>query len=297
MRNTDGASKTAGKGLAIDFEGQHVLLKWHRLRRRLEDPLFSAANLAEGLRLGASMEIDLRVAGGRDFAVLHNETLDGETTGSGRVTAHEAVEIRTLRYRDKGSVAKRPVMTAEDIAGLLAASDPNALLQLDMKDDLAAIGPVGVEHLAALFGAAQANLVVSGDCTDLTLSLAERLPAMRRGLEPSFRLLALHRSGKRKLLAGQLLQELRGPIRPHVVYLAWKLILAAKEDGIDLVRICHDEGAKVDAWTFTPANPSCGLGDAEWRDLLRLLELGVDQITTDDAIGMEQGFQERMAAR
>jgi glycerophosphoryl diester phosphodiesterase len=296
MQNTDGASMTPGQGLAIDFEGKHVFLKWHRLRRRLEDPLFSAANLAEGLRLGASMEIDLRVAAGKDFAVLHNETLDSETTGSGRVAEHEAVEIRTLQYRDNRAGAKRPVITAEDIAGRLAASDPDALLQLDMKDDLAAIGRVGVEHLAAHFGAVQANLIVSGDCTDLTLSLARRLPAMRRGLEPSFRLLALHRSGKREILASQLLRELRGPIRPHTVYLAWKLILAAKEDGIDLVRICHDEGAKVDAWTFTPADPSCGLGDVEWRDLLRLLELGVDQITTDDAIGMERGFQERMAA-
>lgn len=296
MKNADGASQTAGRGLAIDFEGKHVLLKWHQLRRRSDDPLFSSTNLAQGLRLGASMEIDLRAAGGRGFAVLHNETLDGETTGSGRVAEHEAAEIRVLRYRDNRADAKRPVMMDEDIAGHLTASNPNALLQLDMKDDLATIGPAGIEHLAALFDAAQANLIVSGDCTDLTLSLAERLPAMRRGLEPSFRLLALHRSGKRGILAGQLLRELRGPIRPHMVYLAWKLILAAKEDGIDLVRICHDEGAKVDAWTFTPARPSRGLGNTEWQSLLQLLELGIDQITTNDAIGMERVFQERMAA-
>ena len=49
---------TEAPGLQIEFEGHSTLLKWHRLRRRMADPLFSAEVMAEGFRAGASMELD-----------------------------------------------------------------------------------------------------------------------------------------------------------------------------------------------------------------------------------------------
>jgi glycerophosphoryl diester phosphodiesterase len=66
------------------------------------------------------------------------------------------------------------------------------------------------------------------------------------------------------------------------------------EQGIDLVAICRDAGNKVDAWTFTLADPAGGFSDREWRDFSRLLALGVDQITTDEAIATEQAYLARM---
>lgn len=81
---------------------------------------------------------------------------------------------------------------------------------------------------------------------------------------------------------------------PHIVYLAWPLILAAKRDGIDLISICHAEGALVDAWTFALENPQQGFSDAEWQDFHQILELGADQITTDEALATERAFNERM---
>lgn len=280
-------------GLAIVFDGKRIPLKWHRLRRSRSDPLFDEAVLDEGLKRGASMEVDLRVLGDGGFAVLHDETLDRETDGTGRVAACTGAAIGRLHYAGGG----RRVLLAEDLAARLASAHPQALLQLDMKDDFAQAGERGVARLAALFAEHQQNLIVSGDSTELTLAIAERLPDMRRGLEPSFRLLDLYRAGRKEALAGQLESELRGPLRPHVVYLSWKLVLAADDDGIDLIRICHAHAAKVDVWTFNPARPEAGFTDAEWRDFSRLLALGADQVTTDEALALQRAHIRRSAGQ
>jgi glycerophosphoryl diester phosphodiesterase len=163
-----------------------------------------------------------------------------------------------------------------------------------MKDDLAAVGHGGVEKLARLFARHEEKLIVSGDSTELTLAILERLPGMKWGLEPSFRLLDLYRAGRKDALAGQLVAELTGPHRPHMVYLWWdRLVLPAAAEGIDLIRICHDHGALVDAWTFNLADPEDGFSDDEWEKFSTLLELGADQISTDDAIATERAYRKR----
>lgn len=285
----------AATGVAIDHGGKRVLLKWHRLRREMKDPLFSGEVLAAGLKLGASMEIDLRATRDGSFAVLHDRTLDRETNGSGPVSAYTGDDIRGLLYTEPardGTV--RHVLTAEDLAELLGPAQQDALLQFDMKDDFALVGEGALDRLEGLFADRDKHLVVSGDDTELTLAITDRLPAAKRGLEPSFRLMDLHRAGRKSEVGGQLTRELSGPIRPYIVYLNWKLLLDAYADGIDLVRICHDHGARVDAWTFTLADPDGGFSDDEWQKLERLLELGIDQITTDEAVATERAYLLRM---
>ena len=284
-------------GIAIRYDGKRVILKWHRLRRRRSDPLFSADVLAEGLERGASMEIDLRVASDGGFAVLHDASLDRETSGAGPVAARTSEEIHALHYAEPAlDRMPRNVLVAEDLAMRLGPAHPEAVLQFDMKDDLQAVGERGVDRLGSLFAAYGEHLIVSGDDTDLTLAISERLPGTKRGLEPSFRLLDLYRVGRKGELEDQLIRELNGPIRPHMVYLSWRLVLDADADGMDLIRICHDHGALVDAWTFNPADPDGGFSDEEWNQFSRLLELGADQITTDEAIATEQAYWKRISA-
>lgn len=284
-------------GVAIDFGGKRVTLKWHRLRRGMEDPLFSAEVLAEGLKAGASMEIDLRATRDGGFAVLHERMLDRETDGAGEVAERSIAEIRALHYAEPArDGSARRVLTAEDIAALLGPAHPQALLQFDMKDDLAQAGRNGVERLAALFSGHEGKLIVGADDTALTLAIKEALPGIRCGLEPSFRLMDLYRDGRKDALEAQLAGELSGPFRPDLVYLNWRLVLDADAEGIDLIRICHDHGALVDAWTFTLADPAGGFSDEEWRQLSRLLELGADQISTDEAVATERAYRRRAAS-
>jgi hypothetical protein len=88
-----------GAGLQIVEAGHVTRLKWHRLRRSLADPEFGAFVLAEGFKIGASMELDLQVRGDGGFVVPHNETLDRETTGTGAVALHTGAQLSTPRYR------------------------------------------------------------------------------------------------------------------------------------------------------------------------------------------------------
>ena len=68
----------------------------------------------------------------------------------------------------------------------------------------------------------------------------------------------------------------------ELVYLDHSLVILAAGDGFDLVGAFHDAGRRVDAYTLRQAD------DAGVATARRLLELKVDQITTDypEALGL-----------
>lgn len=173
----------AVSGVAIQFDGKRIPLKWHRLRRQASDVLFGAEAFAHGTRIGAAMEVDLRVTADGEFAILHNAALEEETDGNGLVRAHKADELARLHYRGERGAEVRPVLFAADLARGLAGAHPEARLQLDMKDAFEVVGDTAVEQLAAHFSEVESHLVVSGDSTLLTLAISARLPGMLRGLE------------------------------------------------------------------------------------------------------------------
>ena len=101
----------------ITRDGHRTWLKWHRGRRRASDPVFTGARILEGMRLGASVEVDLVVHGDRGFAVLHDLTLERETTGSGPLRRTASAESRAFHLRgNDGAPIDEPVMLLEDLA-------------------------------------------------------------------------------------------------------------------------------------------------------------------------------------
>jgi glycerophosphoryl diester phosphodiesterase len=279
---------TQGAGLAIRRSGHATRLKWHRLRRRMSDPLFGAETLREGMRAGASMELDLRVRRDGGFVVLHDADLARETTGAGLASEHAAEELRALSYRDErtGAPTGQRLLLADDLPALLENTHADALLQLDMKDSADAVAASALDRLAALLDSLAASLIVSGKDHGLAGALASRLPDMRYGIDPSDRLIELYRSGGAAAVQRGLAAELDSQ-RPATVYLVWPLLLQARDDGLDLVAACQSRGVRVDAWTFTPLNPQRGCSAREWAILSALVEMRVDQITTDEAILVE----------
>lgn len=276
-------------GLAVTHGGHVTRLKWHRLRRRMKDPLFGAEVMVEGLALGASMELDLRVRRDGGFVVLHDGLLEGETTGQGRIADLSLNEIKPFRFEDG-----RPLVFTEDLATVLQKANPAALLQFDMKDDWAAIGSNGVSHLAALFADTPAPIIVSGGSLELIVAIGMRLPNLLRGIDPTDKLVAIYRERGHKAVEAELLADLRGPTEPHTVYLAWELVLGAAKEGLDLIGLCHSEGKLVDTWTFTLKSPDQGFSDQEWQDFSALLALKPDQITTDEAPATELAYLRRL---
>lgn len=122
------------------------------------------------------------------------------------------------------------------------------------------------------------------------------MPALRRGIDPTDKLVECYRRYGIRAVEATLRIDLAGPTEPDTIYLAWQLILQASRDGLDLVRICHDEGKLVDAWTFNLSDPAAGFSDKEWEAFLAPLALAVDQITTDEALATETAARETPAS-
>jgi glycerophosphoryl diester phosphodiesterase len=278
----------ARNGLAISLNGRQARLKWHRLRRSLAEPEFSAEVMADGFRLGASMELDLCVRTDGGFAVLHDDLLDRETTGTGPVLAQTGADLAAIWYRQSGL----PLILSEGLAAMMPSAHPEALLQFDIKDDLATVGARGLDHLVDHFGQSALPIIFSGGCLDLIGALATRMPEVRRGIDPTDRLIEVLQGQDLSAAAALLIAELRGPTAPDTCYLSWELVLEVQARGLDLVALCHAEGVKVDAWTYTLADPA-GFSDAEWGQFSALMALGPDQITTDEAIATEAAWMAR----
>lgn len=281
----------AGQGLEIVHEGHRTRLKWHRLRRRMTDPLFSADVMAEGFRLGASMEIDLRVRADGGFVVLHDETLEGETTGQGVIASKSRREFGDATYKEG-----RPLTFSEDLAAMLSSAHPDALLQFDMKDDLPAVGESGLAHLADLFADAPCPLIVSGDDSNLIVEVKRAVPLLLRGVDPTVPMVERFKTDGLSAAEAILRRELAGPAEPETIYLAWELVLESARQGLDLIALCHDHGKTVDAWTFNPANPDNGFSDDEWARFSALMALRPDQVTTDEPLAVEREWLARTSA-
>jgi glycerophosphoryl diester phosphodiesterase len=278
-------------GLRIEFEGHSPLLKWHRLRRRMADPLFSAEVMAEGFKAGASMELDLRVRADGGFVVLHDKELEGETTGRGLVAQKSLADLRDLRMKD----GNRPLLYSEDLAAMLQSAHPDALLQFDMKDDYEAIGERGIAHLAEHLQQISASVIVSAGSPELILAVKDKLPHLRRGIDPTNKLGDIAKAEGWKAVEKELLADLRGPTEPETIYLYWPMLLDAAKAGLDMIALCHSEAKLVDAWTFTLKDPDGGFSDAEWTNFSALVALKPDQITTDEALATERAWLKRMA--
>lgn len=118
-------------------------------------------------------------------------------------------------------------------------------------------------------------ILSSGDAAAVGM-LARSLPALLIGHDPcdEARVDLLRQTGD---FAGFVADALAESSTAEMIYLAIPLVLEADARGFDLVAAFHSAGKRVDAWTME---------QAEIMVLRRLLDLGVDQITTDDPAGL-----------
>ncbi|SDH77197.1 glycerophosphodiester phosphodiesterase [Alloyangia pacifica] len=253
-------------------------LKWHRGRRRLADFEFDPRRIREGMRLGASVEVDLRRHAGGGFAVLHDETLDDATTGSGPVALASAEALRGLHLRDNAGAATdvRAALLGDLCRDLAAAPIGNgALLQLDLKEDSSTLTGADIAAFARDVAPVQRHMILSGGDALAVRRLAEALPQMQTGHDPCHfgAREALEVSGDDRGFVAHALVE-AGTAR--MIYLDIRLILDALGRDFDMIAAFHAAGRRVDAYTVQ------GLAPGTVDLCRRLMALGVDQITTDD---------------
>lgn len=268
--------------VSVALGGRRTFFKWHRARRRAADPVFTGRRIIEGLRAGASVEVDLVVHGDGGFAVLHDTELDRETTGTGPVRGASAATLRRLHLRDEGGTPLPDrVMLLEDLAELVAreGAHPEGLLQLDYKEEAAALDARSIATFRrALAPVARHFILSSGDAEAVRL-LSEGLEGLRVGYDPCH-MGAMERLFDSRDFAGFVEDAVAASPRAELIYLDIRLVLFAAGAGADLVGGFQSHGRRVDAYTLQRADAE---GTAVAR---RLLALGVDQITTDDPEGL-----------
>ena len=269
--------------VSVTRNGHRTFLKWHRARRRGTDPVFTGRRILEGMALGASVEVDLVVHKDRGFAVLHDHlSIARETTGQGSAVSHTAAELRSLRLRDNdGKPIADHVMLLEDLCALLVQTPPHpdALLQLDYKEDESVLDGPTVETFARATRPIARNMIVSSGSARAVEILTEAVPGMLRGFDPSDedRFRAALAAGN---LQGFVDDALAAAPAADFIYLDWRIVTYSADAGFDIVTAFHNANKRVDAWTIKAAD------DASLLVVQRLLALGADQITTDDPEGL-----------
>jgi glycerophosphoryl diester phosphodiesterase len=271
-------------GISIVRDGHKTWLKWHRARKTGTDLPFTGERILEGLRLGASVEVDLVRHADGGFAVLHDFVLDHDTTGAGRVSATSADALRKLFFRDgSGRPTTSHPMLFEDLCALIAAGGeiaPEAVLQLDLKEDAAALDDRVVESFARAVGPIAGHFILSGGHPAAIARLADAAPGLAIGFDPCHEG-TIDRLAKTRDFTRFVADAVTPFPRAEMIYLEHRLVLFGEKHDFDLVGAFHAEGKRIDAYTLNAANrKTAAIAET-------LLAFRVDQITTDDPVGLE----------
>lgn len=268
--------------ISVTREGHRTFFKWHRGRRMASDPVFTGRRIIEGMRLGASVEVDLVIHADDGMAVLHNMSLERETTGSGLVRETSAETLRGLNLRDNdGQPIADRVMLLEDLAALIDRDGvhPEGLLQLDYKEDAAALNPTAIANFSRALGPVARHFILSSGDAESVRMLTDATPGLRIGYDPCHQG-ALERLMATRDYAAFVTDAVAASPRSELDYLEYRLVLEADRDGFDIIGAFHAHGRRIDAYTVRRAD------DEGMAVINRLLELRVDQITTDDPEGV-----------
>lgn len=271
--------------VSVVLGGVRAALKWHRGRRRRSDPAFDRTRLREAIAAGASVEIDLNPMADGGFAVLHDPTLDRETTGTGPVAHADAALLGQLRRRtEDGAVTTEPVDTLGELVRDLAsrAVVSGALLQLDLKCGDGDLTPDHIACFATDVAPLRAHLILSGGDVAAVRRLAQG-SGIATGYDPCHEgaHLVQARAGHFGGFADGALEAMP---EARFIYLDLRLIAAADGVGVNIVAPFRAAGKSVDAYTVTAAEP------AQVAAARRAIALGADQITTDDPEGLQRAL-------
>lgn len=265
--------------------------KWHRARRQADDFSFSTVKILDGLALGASVEIDLVQHGSAGFAVLHNVQVEKETSGSGSVRELDDKALETLyRRAPDGTLSTEHVLTFGSLALELRAMKDSgrlsdkALLQLDLKDSTADIWEESYAVFAQSTDGIAENVILSGDDKVALRRLKGDQPALRLGFDPCYGdiLKSWLENFNHSTFVERAVREMP---EAKIIYIAKEIFLRALADGFSMADALHQHGIEIDVYTLGATRAQ------ETKIAATLIEVNVNQITTDDPEGLAQALK------
>ena len=270
-------------GIFIEHDGFRSWLKWHRGLKEKGDTVFTAERVLECLNLGGSVEIDLVKHKGGGFVALHDKTLERETTGTGRVADTKPAVLKSLELRDvNGEPSGHHVLLLSDIARLLADKvlPKTALLQLDFKEGRGTLTPDDVIAFQQAVAPLINHVILSGGDAEVLRYVSSGLSDIQLGFDPSdpdIMLETLHHRTFETFVEN----ALAAMPDAVMIYLDYRFVLEVDHLGFDMIAAFHRAGKRIDAWTINQAN------QASLPQVMRLLDLRCDQITTDEPMALE----------
>jgi glycerophosphoryl diester phosphodiesterase len=292
----------------LQYGGRGVLLKYHMFNSGLgEHPPNGLAALDQVLAGSvAVIECDIASLGDGTLVLMHDDTLERETTGVGRVADLGLRAFKALRLRG----SEEPPATLAEVVDRLRSHAAPLKLQIDVKAALPLTEAEAAHLLQALEPLREQRhlRLVFGCLGDWNLRLLRRLdPEIELGFDPAFHLhapgprpepfMALpvrvnaygyvddHPLGFRRVMpVADYLRARLEELVQHVpgaaeYYLHRGFVQQAAADGFDAIGFVQRETrALVDVWTLNRWDEGIE------TELPSLLAAGADQITTDSAV-------------
>jgi glycerophosphoryl diester phosphodiesterase len=276
-------------------------------------PPNSLEAIAHGLRAGVPhVEIDVVALANDDYLLVHDWTLEGETTGSGPTDACTLAQARNLRIRHDGRETHFRVPVLSDLIALFAQHDGNTHLQIDFKNLIPFPTPEPLLRLLRIIEPLDERVLVSSGADWQLRQLRRMAPWLKIGLEVQLHLdwddstdrdprVPPHKRGAYgyyddSLIATQRIwsaadylwdrcQTLIGLVpRISTFYMNHQLLARSLDDGFNWAEALHRAGIKLDAWTMDVTDP------VAMANLPHLVAAGVDQITTNTPLALTQAL-------
>jgi glycerophosphoryl diester phosphodiesterase len=278
-------------------------------------------NSLEGVRacLNANMpivEVDAVALADGDYLLIHDWTLDSETTGSGPTEACTLARARNLRIRHEGRETPYHVPVLSDIVAAFLQHDGNTHLQIDFKNLIPFPTHEPLERLLRIIEPLGERALVSSGADWQLRRLRHMAPWLKIGLEVQLHLdwddstdrdprVPPYQRGAYgyyddSLIAAQRIwpateylrdrcQALIGLVpRVSTFYMNHHLLARSLNDGFNWAEALHGAGIKLDAWTMDVPNP------VAMTNLPRLVAAGVDQITTNTPLALTQALTQAL---
>lgn len=298
----------------LSYNGKQVLLKYHMLLTGAQKHPANSLSALKEVIAGevAVMEFDVNYLADGEFGLIHDGTLQRESSGLGLVRQLDANAFKALHYRN----SDEPLATLSDAIILLKEISFPIKIQVDFKEK----APIDDAQASLLLKAIEplrenTNItVVVGCLADWNLRTFRRLDAeLNLGLDFAFHLDAPMMSELVRLptrvgaygylddhpIASRKLQSTESYLRDRTeallnlipsayeFYLRKDFVVKAIGDGFNPVAFTHDylPDSFVDVWTIDYGTDNAYM-------LEPTLKAGADQITTNTALQWAKQYGE-----
>ncbi len=258
------------------YNSRRVLLKYHRL---LDGSHRHPPNSLSALRQvladrAEAIEFDVRLTRDEVFVLIHDPTLERETTGSGPVRQMTSTGFAALRLRE---AHEPPATLAGAVDALREHQDP-VKVQVDLVEE----APLSGELAKALLGVLAPLRANPHVRTVIGCEAAEKLLTLRR-FDPAA-LIGLDIDAPIDTPAGEVSRRLSLVEDVSEFYMPKAFVVQTIARGFNPIEFVHEHkpGALVDVWTLYADEPDIG------RTLSTVLAAGADQITTPTSQQLRQ---------